>query len=68
MKEDELKNNQQKQLLINRLYKSKNNPSANKNITKPEDTKLLFYVLCFINSANQKKTFQIRRITKIFSS
>ena len=45
MKDDYLKNMQQKQLLINRLYKSKNNPSANKNITKPEDTKLLFYVI-----------------------
>lgn len=57
MKQDQLKNIQQKQLLINRLYKSKNNPSANKTITKPEDTKLLFYVLFYLISANQKKIF-----------
>ncbi len=41
---------QQKQLLINRLYKSKNNPATNKTVTKPEDTKLLFYVLSFLYS------------------
>ena len=46
---------QQKQLLINRLYKSKNNPSANKNITKPEDTKLLFYVIHYLILANEEK-------------
>ena len=55
MKQDQLKNIQQKQLLINRLYKSKNNPSANKTITKPEDTKLLFYVLFLSYFSKRKK-------------
>jgi hypothetical protein len=44
--------------LINRLYKSKNNPSANKNITKPEDTKLLFY-------QTKKKSFKEEETPKI---
>lgn len=48
MKEDELKNNQQKQLLINRLYKTKNSANVNKPMPKNEDdTKLLFYVQIF---------------------
>lgn len=58
MKEDELKSMQQKQLLINRLYKSKNNPTANKTITKPEDTKLLFYVLLLLLQQTKKKPFK----------
>ena len=44
MKEDEQRNNYQKQMLISRLYKSKNNPSNNKQLPKPEETNLLFYV------------------------
>jgi hypothetical protein len=57
MKEDDPKNINQKQMLLNRLYKSNNNPSANKNITKPEDAKLLFYVISLIifNSKLKKK-------------
>ena len=58
MKEDELKSMQQKQLLINRLYKSKNNPTANKTITKPEDTKLLFYVPLLLLQQTKKKPFK----------
>jgi len=48
MKEDDNRNNQQKQMLINRLYKSKSkNPqNVGKALSKNEDdTKLLFYVL-----------------------
>lgn len=30
-------------MLINRLYKSKTNPSNNKQLPKPEETNLLFY-------------------------
>lgn len=45
MKEDELKSNQQKQMLINRLYKTKNTANVNKPLPKnDDDTKLLFYV------------------------
>lgn len=46
MKEEEQKSMHQKQMLINRLYKTKNT----QNVVKPpppkneEDTKLLFYV------------------------
>lgn len=48
MKEEEQKSAQQKQMLINRLYKSKNT----QNVVKPQskgddDTKLLFYVTSF---------------------
>ena len=35
MKEEEQRNNYQKQMLINRLYKTKNTPSANKAPSKP---------------------------------
>lgn len=45
-------------MLINRLYKSKNNPSANKTITKPEDTKLLFYVMNNITQQTKKKSIK----------
>jgi hypothetical protein len=45
MKEEEQKNQFQKQVLINRLYKSKNTSNANKPLPKQDDdTKLLFYV------------------------
>lgn len=48
MKEDELKSNQQKQMLINRLYKTKNSANTNKPLPKnDDDTKLLFYVRIF---------------------
>lgn len=36
MKEEEQRSNYQKQMLINRLYKSKNNPSNNKQLPKAE--------------------------------
>ena len=43
MKEEEQRSTFQKQMLINRLYKSKN--TNNKQLPKPEqDTNLLFYV------------------------
>ena len=49
MKEEDQKtpnSNYQKQMLINRLYKSKNNPANNKQLPKPEqETNLLFYVI-----------------------
>jgi hypothetical protein len=46
MKEEEQRSSYQKQMLINRLYKSKNNPSNNKQLPKPDqETNLLFYVL-----------------------
>ncbi len=48
MKDEEQKNNMQKQMLINRLYKTKNNAVGAKPPAKNEDdTKLLFYVLLF---------------------
>lgn len=38
-------------MLINRLYKSKNNPSNNKQLPKPEmETNLLFYVSPYLHS------------------
>lgn len=66
MKEDELKNIQQKQLLINRLYKSKNNPSVNRGIVKPEDTKLLFYVNCHLSQQTRKKSFKEEEAPRSF--
>lgn len=51
MKDEEQKNNLQKQMLINRLYKTKNNPVGVKPPSKNEDdTKLLFYVCLFLVS------------------
>jgi hypothetical protein len=44
-KEEEQRINQQKQMLINRLYKTKNTAIVGKPLVKnDEDTKLLFYV------------------------
>lgn len=66
MKEDELKSNQQKQMLINRLYKTKNSANVSKPLPKnDDDTKLLFYVRIFWihskrarNHLNKKKNSQ----------
>lgn len=53
MKEDEQKNMHQKQMLINRLYKSKNTQNISKPAPKSDDdTKLLFYVNFEFNIAN----------------
>lgn len=59
MKQEEVKSNQQKQMLINRLYKTKNTSNINKPITKgDDDTKLLFYVPYIIMQQTRKKSFK----------
>lgn len=59
MKEDEQRSSQQKQLLINRLYKSKNTQNIGKVLPKNEDdTKLLFYVTLFQIQQTRKKSFR----------
>lgn len=63
MKEDDNRNNQQKQMLINRLYKSKSkNPqNVGKALSKNEDdTKLLFYVLFNLAQQTRKRSFRER--------
>ncbi len=45
-------------MLINRLYKSKNNPSNNKHLPKAEETNLLFY-------QTKKKSFREEETKKV---
>ena len=46
-------------MLINRLYKSKNNPSNNKQLPKPDqETNLLFYVYLHLLQQTKKKSFK----------
>ena len=62
MKEDEQRSSFQKQMLINRLYKTKNN--NNKQLPKPEqDTNLLFYVPSLILS-KQKSALSAKKNPK----
>ena len=59
MKEEEQRSNYQKQMLINRLYKSKNNPSNNKQLPKPEmETNLLFYVFNSLRSKPKRNRLE----------
>ena len=52
-------------MLINRLYKSKNNPSNNKQLPKPDqETNLLFYVSLYIYTSKLRKNHLKRRKTK----
>lgn len=55
--------NQQKQMLINRLYKTKNTQNTVKPVMKSDDdTKLLFYVFNFSYLANSQEVLQGKRI------
>lgn len=54
--------NQQKQMLINRLYKTKNTQNTGKPAMKSDDdTKLLFYVFNFSYLANSQEVLQGKR-------
>ena len=59
MKEEDQRSNLQKQMLINRLYKTKNATNISKGVPKNEDdTKLLFYVTLFQIQQTKKKSFR----------